>query len=259
MGHPHGMIGWVDLASTDQGAAETFYVSLFGWEARRQPIPGGGHYVMFELGERAVAGLGEVLGPAPSAWQTYVSVDDVDAVAARVPGASGTVVAPPFDVMGSGRMSVFTDACGALVSAWQAYEHPGAEVFHIPGTYTWSELITHALDKARIFYEQVFAWRWALSDLDGPEYWVASYPGQPKDEGGQAGAGQIGDGPVGGTPSHWVVYFAVEDVDQAAASAVELGARVVSPPSGTPLGRQAALADPTGGVFRVIRPAGGTD
>ena len=258
MGHPQGMIGWVDLASTDQEAAEAFYVSLFGWEARRQPIPGGGHYVLFELGGRAVAGLGEALGSAPSAWQTYVSVDDADAVAARVPGASGTVVTPPFDVMGSGRMCVLTDACGALVSAWQAYEHPGGEVFHIPGTYTWSELVTPALDKARIFYEQVFGWRWAPSVLGGPEYWVASYPGQPEDEGGQAGASEMGRGPVGAPPPHWVVYFAVEDVDEAAASVVELGGRVLSFPFATPLGRQAAVADPTGGAFRLIRPAGGS-
>lgn len=255
MGHPHGMFGWVDLASDDQDTAEGFYTDLMGWESRHEPIPGGGHYVMFELDGKSVAGLGVTQGEMPSAWQSYVSVDDVDAVAEKVPGAGGTVVAPPFDVMDSGRMAVFTDPTGAFVSAWQANQHPGAEVFNRPGAHTWNELATRGLDTARPFYEAVFDWTWDKAPIPDMEYWVASYPGQDPSAGGQAGAMEMGDAFPAEVPPHWAVYFSVEDTDATAARAAELGGSVHVDPTDMAVGRFALLMDPTGGTFYVMTPS----
>ena len=52
--------------------------------------------------------------PSTAAWNTYVWVDDVEATAAVVRGAGGTVVAEPFDVMDAGRMAVVADPNGAV-------------------------------------------------------------------------------------------------------------------------------------------------
>ena len=54
------------------------------------------------LGEQAAAGV-------PPHWNSYVSVADVDATAALVAAAGGTVIMPPFDVMDAGRMAVMQD------------------------------------------------------------------------------------------------------------------------------------------------------
>lgn len=254
MGHPHGMFGWVDLASIDQGAAESFYTELFGWEARREAIPGGGHYVMFSLDGDNVAGLGATQGDMPSAWQSYVAVDDVDAVAGTVSGAGGAVVAPPFDVMDSGRMAVFTDPSGAFISAWQAGTHGGADVFSRPGAYAWSELATRGLDKARPFYETVFDWTWSKAPFSDVEYWLATYRGQDPEQGGHAGAMEMGESFPAEVPPHWAVYFNVEDPDAVAARVSELGGSVQVGPTDMAAGRFAMAMDPTGATFSVLTP-----
>jgi len=56
-----------------------------------------------------------------------------------------------------------------------------------------------------------------------------------------------------GTPPHWNVYFAVEDVDGSAARAEELGGKTIAPAMDVPgVGRMAMLADPQGALFWVM-------
>jgi predicted enzyme related to lactoylglutathione lyase len=53
-------------------------------------------------------------------------------------------------------------------------------------------------------------------------------------------------------PSHWMVYFAVEDVDASAARVTELGGTVSVPPSDIPPGRFSVVTDPHGAVLSLI-------
>jgi predicted enzyme related to lactoylglutathione lyase len=57
-------------------------------------------------------------------------------------------------------------------------------------------------------------------------------------------------------PTHWMVYFAVEDTDGSAAKCVELGGSVSVPPFDIPIGRIAVLTDPHGAAFSIIKLAG---
>jgi predicted enzyme related to lactoylglutathione lyase len=50
-------------------------------------------------------------------------------------------------------------------------------------------------------------------------------------------------------PSHWMVYFAVDDVGAAFKKAVAAGAREVVAPQDFPGGRFAIVVDPQGAVF----------
>jgi uncharacterized protein len=52
-------------------------------------------------------------------------------------------------------------------------------------------------------------------------------------------------------PTHWMVYFAVDDVDATATKAGELGGAVPVPPTDIAIGRFAVLNDPSGAVFSV--------
>jgi predicted enzyme related to lactoylglutathione lyase len=77
----------------------------------------------------------------------------------------------------------------------------------------------------------------------------------------------LGGKPVGGMmpmddenwpddiPSHWMVYFAVEDTDATVAKASELGGTVSVPPTDIPPGRFAVLNDAQGAVFSVLKMA----
>jgi hypothetical protein len=52
-----GTPNWVDLQTSDQDAAKSFYTGLFGWTYDDQPMPQGAVYSMAKLGEEHVAAI----------------------------------------------------------------------------------------------------------------------------------------------------------------------------------------------------------
>lgn len=256
MSYPHGMFGWVDVSVDDPDAAERFYTGLFGLEATRDPIDGGGYYVMLRKNGKAVAGIGGKPNPDwPSMWQSYISVDDVDAATERATESGGQVMVPAFDVMDAGRMAVIVDPTGAIVRLWQAGTHAGADLFNEHGTHTWNELATRDVDSARAFYTRLVGWDYSEMELgDQGTYHVATMEGKGEDP---SNGGIMDMTPVFSdeVPPHWDVYFNVSDTDVAAATATDLGGSVVVGPMDAPVGRFAYLADPEGAMFYVLTPA----
>jgi hypothetical protein len=55
-------------------------------------------------------------------WLSYIGVEDVDAVTLKAQAAGATVLQPPFDVPGVGRMVILADPLGAQI----AYMTPSA-------------------------------------------------------------------------------------------------------------------------------------
>jgi len=57
-----------------------------------------------------------------------------------------------------------------------------------------------------------------------------------------------------GIPPHWKAYVTVEDCDERAAKAVELGAKLHVPPHDIPnTGRFSLFADPQGAMISIIK------
>ncbi|SDY03262.1 hypothetical protein SAMN05421504_104280 [Amycolatopsis xylanica] len=242
-----GTPSWVDLATTDQDAAKTFYGELFGWEFDDQKMPDGAVYSMAVLNGGVVAAIAAQPQPGvPPLWNTYLTVDDVDAAAARVEAAGGKLVMPPFDVLDAGRMCFATDPSGAAVGLWQANQHIGATVVNEPGALIWNELITDN-EAALSFYDQVFGSTWEAGDIGGDTPYVALVVG------GERIAGTVHPR-VPGTPNHWHVYFAVADAAAAAERVTALGGTVLNGPFDTPIGPMAQLRDPQGGIFSIFEP-----
>src|SRR5215210_6407752 len=158
--HAPGTPSWVDLASPDIEASERFYGGLFGWTAAETgTVEETGGYKMLQRDGRNVAGLGPVQAEGqPAMWTTYVSTDDAEAVAERVREAGGQVMMEPFDVFEAGRMAVFGDTVGAVISVWQPRNTIGAEVVNEPSSLAWNELAARDIDAAKRFYEAVFGW-----------------------------------------------------------------------------------------------------
>jgi predicted enzyme related to lactoylglutathione lyase len=247
-----GTPNWVDLQTTDQSAAKSFYAALFGWTYDDLPMPEGGPYSMAKLGEEHVAAIAPqspelAAAGAPPVWNTYLAVDSVDDAVATVEAAGGQVAMAPFDVPDAGRMAFILDPGGAAVAFWQAGRHIGASLVNEPGTVTWNELITTDTSAAG-FYEQVLGVTTSLMDMGSGEYTMFEADGQ------QVGGTTAPQAP--GTPNHWHVYFAVADADASVATVTALGGSVLTEPFDTPVGRIASVRDPLGSAFSIIQLAG---
>ena len=94
----------------------------------------------------------------PPHWNLYVTVANVDETVKRAEGLGARVFAPPFDVMGAGRMAVLQDPTGAVFQLWEPKEHIGAKILNEPGAVCWSELTTRDTAAAESFYTALFGW-----------------------------------------------------------------------------------------------------
>jgi predicted enzyme related to lactoylglutathione lyase len=252
--YEHGAFSWVELATTDQDAAKSFYAELFGWEYDDNPVADGVVYSMAKLEGRYVGAINpqqaqeRAMGVPPN-WKSYITVDDVDAVSARVSELGGNLLAPPFDVMDVGRMSVLMDPTGAVVSLWQAKSHIGAGVVNVPGAFCWNELGTRDPKAAEDFYSALLGWTFEPSqEAVGPPYWMIR-----NGERWNAGMRLMGEETPAGVPSHWLVYFAVDSVKGAAERAAALEAQILVPRMDVgERGAFAALTDPQGAAFALF-------
>jgi predicted enzyme related to lactoylglutathione lyase len=256
--YEHGTPSWVDHSSADPEGAARFYGELFGWEAEDVMPPGSdGRYYMARLRGRDVAAISGQMSPGPPTWTSYITVDDADAAAARVPGAGGAIYSEPFDVFDAGRMAALADPAGAPFCIWQAGRHPGAGLVNEPGTLAWNELTTRDPDGAKRFYGALFGWRASAMDFGGADYtiWHLAGEGEPEPRTGVGGMmPMVGEQWPADLPSHWMVYFAVADTDSSSSRSEALGGTVAVAPFDSPAGRIAVLNDPLGAVFSVITP-----
>ncbi|MBI3929133.1 MAG: VOC family protein [Armatimonadetes bacterium] len=253
-----GTFCWVELATTDAASARKFYTELFGWKAQDVPVGDMGTYTMLQLGGKDAAALypmdAQRMGQGiPSHWMSYVLVENVDKSAEKAGQLGATVLQPPFDVMDVGRMAVLRDPTGAVFALWQKKKHPGAGVFQVPGSLCWNELMTEDEDRARKFYTGLFNWNADAMPV-GPILYTV-FKNDDKPAGGMMTLPQ--EARNMGAPPHWLPYFAVDDCDRIVNRVSELGGAVLMPPTDFEnVGRGAVVADPTRGVFGVIRLMG---
>ncbi len=239
---------WVDLSSTDPAAARAFYAKVFDWRVEVNPDPQYGGYALAKQGDVDVAGIGpKQPGDAtPSAWSIYIGTTDADATAKKVTTAGGKVVAPPFDVPGQGRMTVFQDPSGAFLSGWQAKAMQGFKAGGV-NQFGWAELTARGLDKDLPFYASVFGWTAKKSTAGGtdtPPYTEFQIGGESI-----AGAMETPATMPKEMPSYWMPYFNVADVDAAFKQAKDAGAHEMVAPQDFPGGRFAIVSDPAGASF----------
>jgi uncharacterized protein len=239
---------WVDLATADAAAARDFYAKLFGWEIEVSPDPTYGGYGTAKVGDSSVGGIGPKQDASgPNAWSLYIGTDDADALASKVQEAGGQVIAPAFDVGDQGRMAVFADPAGAVISAWQPAQM-SRFVSGIPNAYGWAELNSRDLKRAITFYESVFGWTTSTSPFgEGQVYTQFASEGE-----NVAGALDMDPAIPADVPSYWMLYFTVGDVDASYQKAIDLGATERVSPQDFPGGRFAIVSDPQGAQFGLL-------
>jgi predicted enzyme related to lactoylglutathione lyase len=242
--HAPGTFSWADLATSDPDGAKAFYVGLFGWDIEDNPVPDGSVYTMLSKGGKNVAALYGAREGQPPAWGSFITVESADAAAAAVKQHGGTVEMEAFDVMDVGRMAVVQDPTGAYFSVWEPRASIGAERVNETGALTHNQLDTSDPDRAQEFYAGVFSWRFEAVPGDQP-YW-GIYNGD------RLNGGMMPIADEGGVPSHWLVYFGSDSVDDDAGRIGELGGTVMMPPMPIPGGRILVARDPQGAVFALF-------
>lgn len=261
--YPTGVPSWVDTEQPDPEAAQDFYGRLFGWTFTTISADDAAPYLLARLGGRDVAGIAAAQ-TGPAIWNTYIAVDDADVVAERVSASGGEVVSGAADRGEAGRTAMCRDPAGATFRIWQARRHPGAQVVNEPGSWNFSDLQTDRPEQTA-FYADVFGW--SIEDLGfatmvrrpgyGDHLEATVDPGiraRQQDvapPGFEDAIAWIAPLDPGGRP-HWHVSFAVADRDATAATAVRLGAEVLSSPD-TRWTRAAVIRDPQAAVFTATR------
>jgi predicted enzyme related to lactoylglutathione lyase len=261
--HTPGSFCWFELGTTDQNAAKTFYSGIFGWTPHDSPIGPDEVYTIFKI-DGLDAAAGYTLRPdqqqqgVPPHWMPYIFTKNTDATAARAKQLGGTVVVEPFDVMDHGRMSVVQDPTGAMFCIWQPIKHAGTGVTQVHGTVVWADLSTTDQVRGAKFYSDLFGWKMVEGEsmkpaAPGSYYHIVN------------GGTMIGGVPpaeyrAAGVPSHWLLYYQVDNCDATVTKVKSLGGRVVVPTMTMgDVRKYAVLADPQGAVFAVVQELGGSE
>src|SRR5260370_33231634 len=164
MSKTHGKFVWYDLMTSDTKAAESFYRSVIGWDAKDSGMTDRSYTLLF-AGPTMVGGLMPIpqdaakagVGPA---WMGYIGVDDVDVYAKRVKAAGGAIHRGPEDIPGVGRFAVSGDPHGAGFRLFKgdSDQAPAPAPAGTPGHVGWRELHAGDGQSAFAFYSGLFGW-----------------------------------------------------------------------------------------------------
>ena len=244
---------WYDVMTSDTQAAESFYRSVIGWDAKDAAMADRS-YTLLSMGPTMVGGLmpipeeARAMGARPT-WMGYIGVDDVDAHAARVIAAGGAVHRPAEDIPGVGRFAVAADPHGASFILFRgSSEQPPAPVAPgTPGHVGWHELRAGDGASAFAFYSGLFGWTASEAIDMGP---MGIY--QTFATGGVPVGGMMTKTPDTPMPS-WLYYFNVEAVDAATARVNGSGGKVINGPMQVPGGSWVVrCVDPQGAMFAMV-------
>ncbi len=243
-----GAIVWRELASRDLDAATQFYAELLGWTHHDSP---GGHgiYRHFRAGDTDVAGgwkIGPEMAGVPSHWIVYVSVDDVDAAAARAKDRGGKLHMGPMDVPHVGRMAHVADPQGAGFALFRDAkgDGPAAHPPYPQGVFCWESLVTTDIPAAAAFYAEITGQ--APGEFQGMTVLSAGDPPE--------GVADLGPAPPG-APPHWMSHVVVGSLAETRARVAPLGGTILVEEIVVPtVGKMTIIQDPTGAVVSLFEP-----
>jgi uncharacterized protein len=125
-----GALTWNELTTNDVEGAKAFYGQVFGWQTSSIEFAGGEYTIIHPAGAEPKQGPADEGGNGmagimdgsqlpegtPNFWMVYFQVEDPDATAAKAEELGGSVMNPPFDAEGVGRIAVLADPHSAVFS-----------------------------------------------------------------------------------------------------------------------------------------------
>lgn len=123
------------------------------------------------------------------------------------------------------------------------------------GSFCWTEIASTDSAKCKDFYTNVFGWHFKDSQaMESAFAYHEFYAGGDYPSGGlyEISPEICGEGEL--PPPHFMTYIAVDDVDENARRAAELGGTIIKEPMDIPnTGRFAIIQDPTGAIFATFK------
>ena len=265
MANNHGDFIWYELMTSDAAGARDFYAAVIGWDIETNS-DAPKDYRMISASDGPVAGLlpltaDMLAGGAHPCWMGYITVSDVDACAAAIKDAGGSIHMEPWDIEGVGRAAFVADPQGVMfyiMKPTPPADNPDAQSTSFAadtpmiGHCAWNELSTTDPTAAKAFYGAQFGWV-QEGDMDmGPmgkyEFWWdgakrfmlgAVMPKVPEDP-----------------EPHWLYYFRVSDIDDAIGQINAKGGVLREPPTQIPNGSDWSLQaqDAQGAWFGLVGP-----
>lgn len=253
-----GEFCWIDLSAHDMPKAIEFYGQLFGWQAMQQETQGGPPYAFFVDGQNGCAAVGQMSDEMkaqgiPPMWNSYVCVADCAASEAKAKELGATITVPTMEVPGHGKLCFMLDPDGGSIALWQTTSKsgPGLKI-HEPGSLAWNELMCRDVDKAKQFYGALFGWEFVDMPMTSPAGEM-TYTMARSGDTDVAGMMPMVGPQFEGVPTHWMVYFAVDNCADMTQKAEGLGGKVLVPPMTIQVGTFSCVSDVQGGTFSMIQ------
>ncbi|MEC7522654.1 MAG: VOC family protein [Myxococcota bacterium] len=118
------------------------------------------------------------------------------------------------------------------------------------GKFNWFELVTTDVERAVAFYPETLPWKAKDAEMPGFPYTLLMH--------GETSVGGLTAPQQEGTPSHWLSYVSVEDVDATAKKVAAHGGKVLADAFEVPsVGRMQPVMDPEGAPFVLFHAAEG--
>ena len=112
-----------ELNTDDVSNSKAFYKKLFKWKFNPTK---GMPYTMIDTGSKT-SGAGMQVKPmaeAPTAWLSYVEVDDVKKTMTKARNNGAQVIVEYQPIPGMGAFGVFSDPAGAMLGLWEVEKKP---------------------------------------------------------------------------------------------------------------------------------------
>lgn len=119
-----GAFSWSELITSDVEGARSFYGQLFGWTLKEGPVAGV-PYTVIEVDGHEIGGIAPPppnQANMPPTWGVYITVEDVEAIAAKAKSLGGEVLLPPMAVESVGKFTLIKDPQGATFCAIQYHQ-----------------------------------------------------------------------------------------------------------------------------------------
>lgn len=262
MPNPHGSFIWYELMTPDPAAAKRFYDAVVGWDIAVNSVAPGIEYRMIGRSDGGNAGgvltlTDEMMsnGARPT-WLGYLYSNDVDAAVEAITADGGSVMMPPWDQPGVGRLAMVTGPESApiyLMDPLPPDDQPDAvsDVFSVDQAQhvRWNELWSSDPDRSIDFYRRQFGWS-QDGEMDMGEMGKYRFV-QTRDVTVGAVMPLMPD--VSG--SMWNFYIGVDNIDRAAEAIKAGGGKVINGPMEIPGGEFALNAvDPGGAQIGFVGP-----
>lgn len=253
----NGQFFWVELMTSDPQAALAFYTDVVGWTTMPFGEDGGYTLVVGSAGPlggvMAIPDEAKECGMTPW-WGGYIASADVDADAARLVAAGGSIQRPAEDVEGVGRFAVMGDPGGATFMLLKGSSPDGMEASPpmAMGHVGWHELYSGNFDADMAFYTGQFGWTKGEA-MDMGDMGIYQLVSQTEGSDFTSMTGGIMPIPKEMPAPLWLFYFVVGDIDAAAARVTAGGGTILHGPSEVPGGSWIVqLLDPQGAMFALV-------